>query len=236
VHHNVNYYRELKIRTVTDFTRFPTATGASSKRTWRPRQRPLSQENRPCVAVKIEPLLKHAQRGQKRVLVAAVFHPHNPGGEVPQPEVELGCVSSIAGPELPRLGKFIRWRGGLFVSVLLHFTCQFACETSRWWRFDNGPLTSVTHAGTYACAVVWTQQLSYLPSLWLTRFVTDVGALPLFVRCTLNMYAMLVSVLVLDVHIGSTDNVAVNLVCFVNNLSEYIDQIGEARAGRLSVC
>jgi hypothetical protein len=39
------------------------------------------------------------------------------------------------------------------------------------------------------------------------------GALPIFVRCTLNMYTMLVSVLVLDVHIGSTDNVAVEPVC-----------------------
>jgi hypothetical protein len=117
VHHNLSFYRKLKIRILTDFTRNPTATGASRKRTWRPRQRPLSQENRPRAADKIESLLKRAQRGQKRVLVTAVFHPHNQGGEVPQPEVELGCVSSIAGPDLPCLGKFIRWRGGLFVSA-----------------------------------------------------------------------------------------------------------------------
>jgi hypothetical protein len=49
--------------------------------------------------------------------------------------------------------------------------------------------------------------------LWLTRFVMNAGTMPIFVRCTLNMYTMLVLVLVVDVHISSTDNVAVNLVC-----------------------
>jgi hypothetical protein len=79
-------------------------------------------EDRPRAADKIEsPETCFVHPQKKRVPAAVVLHPHNVGGEVPQPEVELCSVSSIAGPELPCLGKFIRLAWGSVHQRLVTF-------------------------------------------------------------------------------------------------------------------